>query len=176
MTAPHEGVVYVCCFCGAPIARVKGAAWYLTLRERPVARRGRTSSRTAACLRAQVHPAVPLLSGKWCRRGARMTEAPRSVIRVADLTIDLGARTVRRASADLALRPKEFDLLAALVRSRGRVVSRADLLREVWGYAADARSRTVETHLAALRQRLGDDPRAPRYIATIRSAGYRLGG
>ena len=74
------------------------------------------------------------------------------------------------------MRPKEFDLLAALVRHRGRVVSRADLLREVWGYAAGTESRTVETHLAALRERLGDDPQAPRYIVTVRRAGYRLGG
>jgi DNA-binding response OmpR family regulator len=55
------------------------------------------------------------------------------------------------------------------------VVSRADLLREVWGYAAGTETRTVETHLAALRERLGDDPQAPRYIVTVRRAGYRLG-
>jgi DNA-binding response OmpR family regulator len=81
---------------------------------------------------------------------------------------------VRRGGKVLELRPKEFDLLAALVRQRGRVVSRANLLREVWGYAAGTQSRTVETHLAALRQRLGDDPRAPSYIVTVRGAGYRL--
>ena len=94
---------------------------------------------------------------------------------VEDLTIDFGARTVRRDGEEITLRPKEFDLLAALVRHRGRVVSRADLLREVWGYAAGTESRTVETHLAALRERLGDDPQAPRYIVTVRRAGYRLG-
>jgi DNA-binding response OmpR family regulator len=54
-------------------------------------------------------------------------------------------------------------------------VSRAELLREVWGYAAGIESRTVETHLAALRQRLGDDPQSPRYVVTVRGAGYRLG-
>lgn len=101
--------------------------------------------------------------------------AVRSEVRVGDLTIDFGARIVRRDRHEIALRPKEFDLLAALVRHRGRVVSRADLLREVWGYAAGTESRTVETHLAALRERLGDDPQAPRYIVTVRRAGYRLG-
>ena len=101
--------------------------------------------------------------------------APRSEVAVADLSIDFGARVVRRAGVEIALRPKEFDLLAALVRHRGRVVSRADLLREVWGYAAGTESRTVETHLAALRERLGDDPQSPRYIVTVRRAGYRLG-
>ena len=83
---------------------------------------------------------------------------------------------VRRGAEEIALRPKEFDLLAALVRHRGRVVSRADLLREVWGYAAGTESRTVETHLAALRERLGDDSQTPKYIVTVRRAGYRLGG
>jgi DNA-binding response OmpR family regulator len=110
------------------------------------------------------------------KRGGVVANDARAVVRVGDLTIDFAARTVARGDADLALRPKEFDLLAALVRHRGTVVSRAELLREVWGYAEDAKSRTVETHLAALRQRLGDDPHAPRYIATIRRAGYRLGG
>ena len=100
---------------------------------------------------------------------------PRAGARVGDLVVDFAARTVRRGDADLTLRPKEFDLLAALVRHRGRVVSREELLREVWGYAAGTESRTVETHLAALRQRLGDDPQAPRYVVTVRRAGYRLG-
>jgi two-component system OmpR family response regulator len=99
---------------------------------------------------------------------------PRSEVRLDDLTIDFGARAVRRGRKDLMLRPKEFDLLAALVRHRGRVVSRDELLRDVWGYAPGTQSRTVETHLAALRQRLGDDSQSPRYIVTVRRAGYRL--
>ena len=109
------------------------------------------------------------------KRATAGSAAPKSEVRVADLSIDFGARLVRRGDTEIALRPKEFDLLAALVRHRGRVVSRADLLREVWGYAAGTESRTVETHLAALRERLGDDPQAPRYIVTVRRAGYRLG-
>lgn len=94
---------------------------------------------------------------------------------VDDLTVDFGARVVRRAGTELPLRPKEFDLLAALIRHRGQVVSRAELLREVWGYMPDSQSRTVETHLASLREHLGDDPQSPRYIVTVRRAGYRLG-
>jgi DNA-binding response OmpR family regulator len=100
---------------------------------------------------------------------------PRSEATLGDLTIDFSARVVRRGDAELSLRPKEFDLLAALLRHRGQVVSREDLLREVWGYASDSESRTVETHLAALRSRLGDDPGSPRYIVTVRKAGYRVG-
>ena len=108
-------------------------------------------------------------------RRAAPAAPPRAEARVGDLVVDFAARTVRRGDAELSLRPKEFDLLAALVRHRGRVVSREELLREVWGYAAGTESRTVETHLAALRQRLGDDPQAPRYVVTVRRAGYRLG-
>ena len=109
------------------------------------------------------------------KRASAAGSQPRPETRVGDLTIDFGARMVRRGPDEIQLRPKEFDLLAALVRHRGRVVSRADLLREVWGYAAGTESRTVETHLAALRERLGDDPQAPKYIVTVRRAGYRLG-
>ena len=92
---------------------------------------------------------------------------------VGDLTVDLAARVVRRGDQQLPVRPREFDLLAALIRQRGRVVSRATLLREVWGYASGTESRTVETHLAALRQHLGEDA-ARSYIVTVRGAGYRL--
>jgi len=108
------------------------------------------------------------------KRAAPGAGGSRPIVRVGDLSIDFAAREVRRGRQVVELRPKEFDLLGALVRRRGAVVSRAELLREVWGYAAGTESRTVETHLAALRQRLGDDPRAPRYIATVRRAGYRL--
>jgi len=100
---------------------------------------------------------------------------PHATLRLGELAIDFSTRVVRRGEEMLPLRPKEFDLLAALVRHRGRIVSRTELLREVWGYAAGTRSRTVETHLAALRDRLGDDPRAQRYVVTVRGAGYRLG-
>jgi DNA-binding response OmpR family regulator len=107
------------------------------------------------------------------KRGGSALPAP---VQVGDLSIDLAAREVRRSSEPIELRPKEFELLAALIRHRGRVVSRAELLREVWGYVAGIESRTVETHLAALRQRLGDDSKVPRYIVTVRGAGYRLAG
>lgn len=94
---------------------------------------------------------------------------------VGAMTIDLGARTVTIDGSAVELRAKEFDLLAALVRQRGKVVTRADLLRDVWGYGSDSESRTLETHMATLRQRLGDGIDAPRFIVTVRRVGYRLG-
>ena len=108
------------------------------------------------------------------KRGGSGPTVPKPV-EIGELSIDLAARVVRLGTEAVNLRPKEFDLLAALVRYRGRVVSRSELLREVWGYAAGTESRTIETHLAALRQRLGDDPQSQRYVVTVRGAGYRLG-
>ncbi|CAN5281919.1 response regulator transcription factor [soil metagenome] len=105
------------------------------------------------------------------RRGSPAATARRAV-QLGTLSVDFDAREVRRGAELLSLRPKEFDLLAALLRHRGRVVSRDELLREVWGYAAGAESRTVETHLAALRHRMGDD--SAKMILTVRGAGYRI--
>ena len=105
------------------------------------------------------------------RRGSPPATSRREE-RLGALSVDFDTREVRRGDELLALRPKEFDLLAALLRHRGRVVSRDELLREVWGYAPGAESRTVETHLAALRHRLGDD--SAGMILTVRGAGYRI--
>jgi DNA-binding response OmpR family regulator len=74
----------------------------------------------------------------------------------------------------VSLRPKEFELLMALLRRGGKIVPRLELLRDVWGYDADVVSRTVDTHVAELRRKLEDDPANPRYIVTVRKAGYRI--
>jgi DNA-binding response OmpR family regulator len=110
------------------------------------------------------------------RRGApRPAEkaAPVTVERFGDLVVDAGARTVTRGGAAVELAPKELDLLLALIRHRGAVVLRLELMREVWGYTAAVVSRTVDTHVAALRKKLESDPSSPRHILTARKAGYR---
>jgi len=84
------------------------------------------------------------------------------------------SRSVLREGRAVALTPKEFDLLLALVRRRGAVASRMELLTEVWGYSAAVLSRTVDTHVAELRRKLEADPAAPDHILTVRKAGYRL--
>ncbi len=104
--------------------------------------------------------------------GARPA-APR-VERFGDVEIDLSARTVTRSGAAVEVAPKEYELLVALVRRRGAVVSRLELMREVWGYSDSVISRTVDTHVAELRRKLEEDAAVPRHILTVRKVGYRL--
>ena len=96
------------------------------------------------------------------------------VERIGDIEIDRAARTVHRRGEAVVLTPKEFDLLIALIDRRGKVASRLDLMREVWGHRAAVLSRTVDTHIAELRRKLEVDPSAPRHILTARKAGYRV--
>ena len=74
----------------------------------------------------------------------------------------------------LDLAPKEYELLLALASQREKVVSREELLHHVWGHSSPVPSRTVDTHVAELRRKLQDDVAAPRFIATVRKAGYRF--
>jgi DNA-binding response OmpR family regulator len=89
------------------------------------------------------------------------------------LTIDPGTHTVSIEGKVLALTPKEFDLLRALVDARGRVLSREFLLDRVWGYsrASEIESRTVDVHVRRLRVKLGPEGRR---VLTVKSVGYRL--
>ena len=91
-----------------------------------------------------------------------------------DVEVDVASRLVRRRGEAVALAPKEYDLLLALLRRRGAVVSRLELMKEVWGYRAAVVSRTVDTHVSELRRKLEDDPARPRHLLTVRKAGYRL--
>ena len=99
---------------------------------------------------------------------------PGHAVRFGDVTIDAGTRTVRKGDRAVALTPMEFNLLLALAKRQGAVVSRLDLLREVWGHASTVLTRTVDTHVGELRRKLEDDPSQPRYILTSRKAGFRL--
>ena len=90
------------------------------------------------------------------------------------VTIDLAARSVRRGDEPVALTPKEFDLLVALLRRQGAVATRVELIREVWNYPDSVVTRTVDTHVAELRRKLEVDPANPRFILTVPRIGYRL--
>jgi two-component system alkaline phosphatase synthesis response regulator PhoP len=97
-----------------------------------------------------------------------------AVERFGDVEIRCASRAVLRRGQPVTLTPKEYELLVALVRRRGAVATRAELLTEVWGYSAAVLSRTVDTHIAELRRKLEDNLQAPRHILTVRKAGYRL--
>ena len=94
--------------------------------------------------------------------------------RFGDVEVDRASHAVFRQGAAVSLAPLEYQLLIALYDRRGAVVSRHDLMREVWGHSAMVVSRTVDTHILELRRKLESDPARPRHILTVRKAGYRL--
>jgi len=100
--------------------------------------------------------------------------APAMPLRFADLEVDTATREVHRAGKPVALRPKEYDLLLAFMRRRGELVTRRELLAAVWGYSDDVSSRTVDTHVAVLRRKLGHGAADAGYITTVAKAGYRM--
>jgi DNA-binding response OmpR family regulator len=93
---------------------------------------------------------------------------------VGDLRIHPAARTAVLGDQPLVLTPVEFDLLQSLARARGRVKSREQLLEEIRDRNYDVFDRSIDVHISALRKKLGDDPKEPRFIKTVRSAGYML--
>ena len=103
------------------------------------------------------------------RRHAGRREGPR---RVGDLVIDPVRRRVAVGGREVALSNKEFSLLRVLATDPVRVFSKQELLREVWGYQGEARTRTLDSHASRLRRKL--DPEGSRYIVNCWSVGYRL--
>ncbi|WP_299697253.1 response regulator transcription factor [Hydrocarboniphaga sp.] len=95
-------------------------------------------------------------------------------IRVGGLRMDAAARAAQLDGRALELTPVEFDLLLALARSRGRACSRDTLLDRLRDREFDGLDRSIDMHVAALRRKLGDDPKQPRYIRTVRTVGYLL--
>ena len=91
-----------------------------------------------------------------------------------DIEIDLQTRTVRKRGREIQLTPRAYELLLTLYRQIGVTVPRRELMRDVWGYDADASSRTLDAHVAELRRKLEDDPAAPRLLHTAWRVGYRL--
>ncbi len=103
--------------------------------------------------------------------GVRVTQH-----RFSDVMVDLRTRTVVRGGKSVDLSPMEFDFLAFLIESGGDIVSRDTLMRQVWRYSMGVTSRTVDQHVARLRNKLEPDPAQPRYLITVRKAGYRFQG
>jgi two-component system alkaline phosphatase synthesis response regulator PhoP len=91
-----------------------------------------------------------------------------------DVVVDFALAEARKGGIPVSLTGKELSLLRYLVDHRNRVVSRQEILRNVWEYDAAVSSRTIDVHVGWLRQKLEDDPQQPRYIKTIRGRGYRF--
>jgi two-component system OmpR family response regulator len=99
-----------------------------------------------------------------------------SLIKVGELEVDFARHKVSRAGSAIDLSPKEFDLLAILVKNREQVFSRDQLLERVWGYDYAGDTRTVDVHMRWLRQKIEADPAKPRHLLTVRGVGYKFEG
>jgi two-component system, OmpR family, alkaline phosphatase synthesis response regulator PhoP len=107
-------------------------------------------------------------------RRAGKTEPQGKMLQVADITLDRDMRVVTVADRSVDLTPSEFDLLAALMTSPGRVFSRLDLLDIIQGVRYEGYERTIDTHIKNLRSKIESEPRSPGYIETVYGAGYRF--
>jgi DNA-binding response OmpR family regulator len=100
--------------------------------------------------------------------------APPERVQIDDLDVDFGARRAFVAEVEIGLRPKEFDLLALLALEAGRVVTREQIMSDVWDEHWFGSTKTLDTHVSALRRKLGRRRDGEDRITTLRSVGYRL--
>lgn len=107
-------------------------------------------------------------------RRSNGNSAKGAAIKVRDVSLDRDTREVFFGERAVDLTPSEFDLLAAMMSSPGRVFSRLDLLDVVQGVRYEGYERTIDTHIKNLRAKIEDDPRKPQYIETVYGVGYRL--
>lgn len=115
-------------------------------------------------LPSKEEPSVPEIPQEVPRSNRELVAGP--------LRIDLAGRRVHCRGQELDLQPKQFDLLTYLVRNRGTVLTRDQLLLNVWGYDYAGDTRTVDVHVRWLREKLEEDPANPRLIQTVRGVGY----
>jgi DNA-binding response OmpR family regulator len=94
--------------------------------------------------------------------------------RFSDVELDFEAYKATRGGAPLDLSPREFELLRYLIERKGETVSRDKLLEDVWGYESYPSTRTVDTHIAKLRSKIGDSGQEPKHILTIHGFGYKF--
>lgn len=112
------------------------------------------------------------------RRGALASGPARAAagnaISFGDVTVDFGAMAGKKSGTPFSLTPMETGLLRFLAAREGMVASRETLLEEIWGVDCDVTTRTVDQHVARLRQKIEDDPSRPRFLLTAHGAGYRF--
>jgi len=108
------------------------------------------------------------------RRGSPDDEDDGDTVKAQDVRIEVSARRAFVGPTELTLSAKEFDLLRVLVSRAGDVVTREELMREVWQTQWWSSTKTVDMHVSWLRRKLGDDATSPRYLATVRGHGFRF--
>jgi two-component system response regulator MtrA len=108
------------------------------------------------------------------RRAQPAGQGTEGVVEVRDVAVDVTAHRAWRGGQELGLSATEFKLLVELVRHRGQVLTRQVLLERVWGYDYLGDSRLVDMAVKRLRDKLGDDPREPELLTTVRGVGYRM--
>jgi DNA-binding response OmpR family regulator len=108
------------------------------------------------------------------RQAIQRTAAPRETISFGDVEIDPASRIVRVRHEAVSLTPRAYDLMMALIRKQGAVISRSELLRDVWGHRGLVMTRTVDSHIKELRKKLERDPAHPDHFLTVWKVGYRF--
>jgi two-component system alkaline phosphatase synthesis response regulator PhoP len=109
--------------------------------------------------RAPIRPAAQTITG---------------IVEFGSIRVDLLGTEAARDGKPVNLSAREFQLLRYLIEHRGATLSREELLKQVWGYSADMYTRTVDVHVASLRQKLEDDPKQPKFIQTVQGFGYKF--
>ncbi|MPN13856.1 Alkaline phosphatase synthesis transcriptional regulatory protein SphR [bioreactor metagenome] len=110
------------------------------------------------------------------REEVQVVEPPSEQLKFGNLNIDLKRREANLNNKSLDLKPKEYDLLLYFLEHPSRALSRDTLLEQVWGWDFSGDSRTVDVHIRWLREKIEEDPSAPKRLVTVRGAGYRFEG
>jgi two-component system alkaline phosphatase synthesis response regulator PhoP len=108
------------------------------------------------------------------RRAPSRPAAQTGTFNFGSVLVDLVGTEATRDGQVLNLSAREFQLLRYFIEHRGATLSREELLKQVWGYSADMYTRTVDVHVASLRQKLEDDPKQPKFILTVQGLGYKF--
>ena len=108
------------------------------------------------------------------RRAPNRPGGHNGVYHVGPLRVNVRGTEVMRDGKSIGLSAREFQLLRYFLDHRGATLSRNEILKEVWGYSVKTFTRTVDVHVASLRQKLGDDPKEPHFIVTVTGLGYKF--